>query len=165
MNNNYLYEYFKERKENSSAEVYVVKAGDTLYNISNKYNISLEDLMKENNLYDYLIYPNQVLVIPREKTNEGMYFEEYKVKYNDTLEKIATNYGVGIDDISKYNDLGKLKLTSDQEIKIPQSRKTHKVVATDTLDYILKANDITPYELLELNFNNLLPAGTIIYVK
>lgn len=165
MDNNYLYEYFNRRNVNGNDMTYVVKEGDTLYNISNKYNVSLEDLMKENNLYDYLIYPNQVLIIPREKTSEGMYFEEYKVKYNDTLEKIAYNYGVTINDISKYNDLGKLKLTSEQEIKIPVNRKTHKVVATDTLDYILKATDMTAYELLELNFNNLLPVGTIIYVK
>ena len=41
MNNSYLYEYF--RKDKNREEVYVVKEGDTLYNIANTLKINLDD--------------------------------------------------------------------------------------------------------------------------
>lgn len=42
---------------------YEVKKGDTLYSISKKFNISLDDLKKENNLKDNIISIGQVLKI------------------------------------------------------------------------------------------------------
>lgn len=43
---------------------YTVKANDTLFAISTQYNISLDALMKANNLTNYIIQPGQVLIIP-----------------------------------------------------------------------------------------------------
>ena len=65
---------------------YVVKKGDSLYTISKKYNVSVDDLLKVNGLTSALIYPNQVLIIPL--TNNGnVYFMEYVVKENDSLKQ------------------------------------------------------------------------------
>ena len=115
MNNDYLYEYFRNNDyKKELQDVYVVVEGDTLYNISKKLGVELEELMKANNLSNYWIFPNQVLVIPRAKENEGMYFEEYKIKFNDTLEKIAEDFNVSDNAIrnrcKKYN-LPSLKKT------------------------------------------------------
>ena len=43
---------------------YTVVAGDTLFGISQKYNITVNDLMVANNLNSYIIQPGQVLNIP-----------------------------------------------------------------------------------------------------
>ena len=40
----------KSKKKKSNENLYKVKKGDTLYSISKKFNISLDDLMKLNNL-------------------------------------------------------------------------------------------------------------------
>ena len=163
MNNSYLYEYF--RKDKNREEVYVVKEGDTLYNIANTLKINLDELIKSNNLQNSWIFPNQVLIIPREQNSDGIYFEEYKIKFNDTLAKISEDFNITVDEIIKYNDLGKLKLLGNQELQIPKNYKTYQIVATDTLDYILNKTGMTAYELLEANFDTLLKVGTVIKIK
>ena len=163
MNNSYLYEYF--RKDKNREEVYVVKEGDTLYNIANTLKINLDELIKSNNLQNSWIFPNQVLIIPREQNSDGIYFEEYKIKFNDTLAKIYEDFNITVDEIIKYNDLGKLKLLGNQELQIPKNYKTYQIVATDTLDYILNKTGMTAYELLEANFDTLLKVGTVIKIK
>lgn len=43
---------------------YVVQSGDTLWAITNRLSISLDDLRSINNLSDDIIYPGQVLYLP-----------------------------------------------------------------------------------------------------
>ncbi|GAB6157722.1 hypothetical protein JCM39194_09220 [Desulfotomaculum varum] len=43
---------------------YIVKPGDTLYQICQDYNVSLSHLMRANNLKNTVIYPDQKIVIP-----------------------------------------------------------------------------------------------------
>lgn len=143
---------------------YVVKKGDSLYNIAKKYGVSVDSLVKANGLDSALIYPNQVLIIPL--NNQGdIYFVEYIVREDDTLNSIANKYDVTVDTIANYNDLGKLYLVMDQTLQIPKRYNTHEVVATDTIDYILRKYDMTLEELVELNKNKLLKIGSTIIVK
>lgn len=165
MDNSYLYEYFKKEERIKQKEVYVVQDKDTLYKIANSLGVDLVDLIEVNNLTNYLIYPNQVLVIPKAEENNGMYFEEYSTKQNDTLDQIAMMFNTEISEIIKYNDLGKLQLLGGQELKISKKLKSYQIVETDTLDYILKKTNMDAYELLKLNFKNLMSPGVIIYIK
>ncbi|PNZ27262.1 Secretory antigen precursor SsaA [Staphylococcus petrasii] len=48
----------------TSSSVYTVKSGDSLSSIAKKYGVSVNALMKANNLSGYLIMPNQQLKIP-----------------------------------------------------------------------------------------------------
>ena len=50
-------------KIKDKGKTYIVKKGDTLYNISRKFNISIEDLKKNNRLKNNIIQIGQVLVI------------------------------------------------------------------------------------------------------
>ena len=43
---------------------YTVRKNDSLYEIAKKYNITVEDLMRFNNLSNDMIFPNQILFIP-----------------------------------------------------------------------------------------------------
>ncbi|QBN18628.1 glucosaminidase domain-containing protein [Flavobacterium nackdongense] len=63
--------YFLDKSQNARAVVvsdekanlYEVKKGDTLYSISKKFNISIEDLKKQNNIFDNAISIGQNLKI------------------------------------------------------------------------------------------------------
>ncbi|MCB0510746.1 MAG: LysM peptidoglycan-binding domain-containing protein, partial [Bacteroidetes bacterium] len=56
----------KENYEKVSAKTYMVKPGDTLYSLSNKFYITVEDLMQLNNLKDYNLKVGQLLVVSPE---------------------------------------------------------------------------------------------------
>ena len=143
---------------------YVVKKGDSLYKIAKEYNVTVDQLLKTNGLTSALIYPNQVLVVPL-NNNGSIYFVEYVIKENDTLEKIASMYDVTLNDLKNYNNLDKLYLVDDQVLTIPQMSMRHEVVATDTIDYILRKYDMTLQELVDLNQDKLLVIGSYLNVR
>ena len=143
---------------------YVVKKGDSLYNIAKAYGVTVDALIKANGLTSALIYPNQILIIPL-NNNGDTYFVEYVVKDNDTLDSIANKYNVNVNTLAAYNDLGKLYLVSDQVIKVPMKYNTHEVVATDTIDYLLRKYDMSLDEFVDLNKSKLLVVGSKLYVK
>ena len=143
---------------------YVVKKGDSLYKIAKEYGVSVNDLLYENGLKNALIYPDQVLIVPLNNNGEIL-FVEYVVKENDTLESIANKYKISIKDLDNYNNLEKVYLASDQILTVPNKLNTHKVVATDTIDYILKKYDMTLEELVKFNEDKLLIINSYLNVK
>lgn len=66
-----------EISQSTSTNRYTVKAGDTLWNISKRYNTTVEELMMLNNLSNDLIMIGQELILPN--TNVHI------VKAGDTL--------------------------------------------------------------------------------
>lgn len=144
---------------------YTVKAGDSLYKISKELGININDLISANNLTNNLIYPNQVLVVPRHIQTGAMYFEEYIVKPDDTLELILEKNNISVNELGKYNDLTKLILVENQVINIPRFLSKYVIKADDTIDSILDQVDMTFDELIEANLLEWLKAGNIIYVK
>lgn len=80
--------------ENSN--YYIVKQGDTLTKISKLFNVSVDDIVKTNNIKNKnLIYINQKLIIPNIKS--------YVVKKGDTLTKIANKYGLSTEELYEKN--------------------------------------------------------------
>jgi len=150
--------------ERESNYQYVVKQGDSLYKIAKEYGVTVNDLLEANGLKNALIYPNQVLIIPLNNNGE-IYFVEYVVMENDSLESIADKYKVSLNELNNYNNLEKLYLSTDQVLTIPAKAKTHKVVATDTIDYILRKYNMTLEELVSLNKNKLLVIDSYLNVK
>ncbi len=145
-------------------ESYVVQKGDSLYKIAKENNVTVDALLNANGLENTLIYPNQVLIIPK-ASNGTLYFMEYVVSPNDTLELIASKNNVTLEDLGKYNDLGKLYLITDQTLKVPTTYKTYTTVATDDINNILRETGMTLEELVDLNFTKLFPVGTKLLYK
>ena len=54
--------------ENSDAK-HIVVAGETLWEISQKYNVSVDQLQNWNGISGHLIYPNQQLIVTGSKEN------------------------------------------------------------------------------------------------
>lgn len=102
-----------------SDNVYVVKNGDSLYSIANKFGVSVESLKSINGITGNLINVGQRLVIPSDAgVNPGDYVV-YTVKRNDSLWNIANSYGVSVNDIVDYNNLGTTVLQIGQQLLIP----------------------------------------------
>ncbi len=104
----------------ANAITYKVKSGDTLSEIAQKYNVTVEDIIEENHLKKpYVIYKGQRLKIPN-KRDKYIY---YKVRRGDTLSEIAEKYKVSVRDIVKANRLRKpYTIRVGQILRIPNKK-------------------------------------------
>ena len=84
---------------------YIVKSGDTLSAIAQKYNTTYQKIAKDNNILNpNLIYTNQKLKIYTsisQEINETIYI----VKSGDTLSAIAQKYNTTYQKIAKDNNI------------------------------------------------------------
>ncbi|ANU10225.1 polysaccharide deacetylase [Planococcus antarcticus DSM 14505] len=95
---------------------YTVKAGDTLYSIAKKYNVTVAALAKANNIINYnLIQVGQVLTIPNQTTAPPVTSVKYTVKAGDTLYSIARTYNTTVSIIAAAN-----KITNVNAISVGQ---------------------------------------------
>lgn len=137
--------------------IYVVQSGDTLWKISQKYSITVNELLDVNKLTvsDYL-YIGQKLVIPTQAPSPETNQITYTVQSGDTLWKTAQKYGVTISELQYTNNLSATSyLYIGQKLIIPtkieQAYKTYTVVSGDTLWKIAIANQVTVQQLVDWN--------------
>lgn len=139
------------KKNNTSSNEYVVKKGDTLYGIANKYNVSVDNLKSYNNLSTDFLSIGQIIKIPDNKVNSN----EYVVKSGDSLYSISRKYGVSVDELMSVNNLKSTVLSVGQVLKIPNSGEVTNVIYTvkkgDSLWSIAKNNKTTVDAIVKLN--------------
>jgi len=103
-----------EKKENTNKISYVVKKGDSLWLIANKYDTTVEKIKSTNNLKSNTLSIGQVLVIPSSSE-----FITYTVKKGDSLWLIANKYNTTVDNIKKLNNLSSNNLQINQKLILP----------------------------------------------
>ncbi len=114
----------KPVERSTTQTVHVVKSGETLGKIAQKYKCSVTDLKKWNNLKSNTIKIGQKLkVYPPEKQstssqNTASGNTVYTVKSGDNLTKIAKQYNVSVDYIKKKNNLKSNDLKVGQKLKL-----------------------------------------------
>ncbi len=101
-------------------QTYTVKAGDTLYGISNQFGVSVTELASLNNIKGSFLQIGQILKIPSSSgTNPNNMFM-YTVKNGDNLYSIAKKYNTTVDEIKKLNYLTSNNLSIGQVLRIPE---------------------------------------------
>lgn len=103
-----------------------VKAGETLFSISQQHNVTVEDLKKWNGLSSTLIYANQTLQIGSTSTDSSSSStptttssnHTYTVKSGDTLYRIAKNNGTSVQQLKDWNNLSSHLIYVNQVLKI-----------------------------------------------
>lgn len=110
---------------------YVVKKNDTLYSIAKKFNMSMNELMRINNLETTALSIGQVLNVINNSNNEsnlGMScygegyveprYEIYTVVRGDSLYSISRKFNVSIDSLRNLNNLTNDNLDIGDVLKI-----------------------------------------------
>ena len=152
---------------------YIVKKGDSLYSIANKYNTTIDELKRINNLTSNILSIGQVLKLPSDKVSDIEKEENtisYTVQKGDSLYSIARKYDTTIDRIKKLNNLTTNLRSIGQVLLIPTDTNletTYTVQKGDSLYSIAKKYDTTVDRLKQLNnlSSNLLSIGQILIVR
>lgn len=104
-------------------DIYIVKKGDSLWSISQKYNINVKDLIKINSLDNSTLQINQQLKVPKQNIEEPPINNEeiYIVKNGDTLWSISRELGISVNELKELNNLSSNLLNIGQQLKIKRT--------------------------------------------
>lgn len=102
---------------------YVVRPGDTLWLLAQRFDTTVDAIKKLNGLTGDDLQIGQVLRIPTAESSDGSYFE-YVVRPGDTLWLLARRYGTTVDAIIRLNGLPDDNLSIGQILKIPSAGET-----------------------------------------
>lgn len=97
---------------------YVVRSGDTLWLLAQRYNTTVDAIKRLNGLTSDNLSIGQVLKIPTTASSGGSYFE-YVVRSGDTLWLLAQRYNTTVDAIKRLNGLSSDALNIGQVLRIP----------------------------------------------
>jgi murein DD-endopeptidase MepM/ murein hydrolase activator NlpD len=98
---------------NGSLGMHTVTAGETVWMISQKYNLALRDVLDRNQLAPpYALYKGQRLTLPAPQT--------YKVRESDSLYTISRLFNTSTTELARLNKLKPpYKLTTGQSLRLP----------------------------------------------
>ncbi len=150
----------------SSSNYYTVKSGDSLWSISKKFGITVDELKQANNLTSNLLSIGQNLLIPTKESEDTT--NEYIVQKGDTLYGIANKFNTTVDNLKSINNLTTDSLSIGQVLKLPSSSTistdTYTVKSGDSLYAIAKKYNTTVDTLKSLNnlTSNTLSIGQVL---
>ena len=163
----------------NTKDTYTVVRGDTLWNISKRFDVPVDEIKRLNNLNSNLLYVGQVLKLPEYETATDTNIT-YIVEKGDTLYSIARKNGISVNDLKKYNDLISDNLAIGQELNIPKGTSiitpaedevinegsVYEVQKGDTLYGIAKKFNTSVDKIKELNsiVGDLLTIGTNLLI-
>ncbi|MBT2637967.1 MULTISPECIES: peptidoglycan endopeptidase [unclassified Bacillus (in: firmicutes)] len=153
-------------------KLYTVQSGDSLWKLSNIYNVAINDIQKWNNLSSTTIYVNQKLSVlaphshtTAPNTSVSTSSDIYVVKSGDTLWGISKSYGMSISGLKSLNGLKSDVIYSGQRLKVSgtsaaaavsapaSSSSTYTVRSGDNLSTIAARHNLSLSQLM--SFNNL----------
>lgn len=102
-------------QSNSVKQLYIVRRGDSLWDISRSQGVTISQIRRLNNLTGDKIKLGQVLVLAETFTGEEI---TYLVKRGDSLSLIASRFQVAISDIRIWNALKGDLIQPGQELRI-----------------------------------------------
>ncbi len=153
----------------SGVTEYVVRSGDTLWQIAQRYNTTVDAIKRLNGLSSDNLSIGQVLRIPTAGSANESYFE-YVVRSGDTLWLLAQRYNTTVDAIKNLNGLSGSALGIGQILKIPSAGTTpapyfqYTVRSGDTLWQLAQRYGTTVNAIKSLNglSSDMLSIGQVL---
>jgi LysM repeat protein len=162
--------------------VHKVDAGETLYAISKRYGVTVDQILEFNSTADAGLEIGQILKVPyvprvKRKASNG---NTHVVAEKETLFSISRQYGISVDEIKQWNGLSTDALSLGQEliikkrntvptantVEVKSAKGVHTVAAKETLYSITRQYGISVEQLRD--WNNLqsdeLKIGQVLYV-
>ncbi len=153
--------------------IHQVDAGETLFALSRKYGVNIQQIRDANDASLSNLSVGQKVLIPLIKVNSNS--TVHIVKSSETLFSISRNYNVKVDELKAWNNLTDNSISIGQKLIVknentkaesPQpsmtretaNRKTHIVKESQTLYSISRMYDVSTDQLKtwnNLNSNNL----------
>ena len=157
---------------------HTVSKGETVFQLSKTYNVSLEEIYALNPSARVVIKIDEVLYIPKKdnvptsssssnENNSKSNTITYAVVYGDTKYSLARRFGISVETLELQNPHTRnglqaghiLKFENQQNTSKPNAnytiKKTHLVLKGQTLWGISKANELTVEQLVNANSNIL----------
>ncbi len=161
-----------EEPETPDENIYIVKAGDTLYSIANKYGMTVNELKDLNGLTSNTLSIGQQLVVSE---GNAATLDTYTVKAGDTLYSIANKYGLTVNELKQLNNLTSDILSIGQVLNVSYSgtsitpsnpSNTYVVKSGDSLYSIARRYGVTVDALKSANgkTSNLLSIGEVLVI-
>ncbi len=143
---------------------HIVKKKETLFQIANIYNVSVEDIKAANQLKGETISKGQYLKIPsfasiapapsesnqtaEPKSNlDEKKYAYYTVQPKETLFTISKRFGLSIDALMYLNDLNSIDIKTGQKLLIPRVLvENQRNIKTDTAKFV--QHKVMPKETL-----------------
>ncbi|MEM4326313.1 MAG: M23 family metallopeptidase [Candidatus Pacearchaeota archaeon] len=106
-----------EKEDSLKFYFYQIQKGDSLYTLSKKLGVSMDTIISLNKITDAhsLSEGNDILV----PSLDGII---YTVKKDDTLEKIASNFKISVDDIRDANELEEEEIYEGRILFLPNAK-------------------------------------------
>lgn len=151
---------------NVSTSIHTVNKGESLFNISKQYNISVNDLKQINNLSSDYIYEGQKLKLLNNGTlpSSSNNFVSHIVKRGETLGKIAENYNTTTENLKNWNNISGTKIYTGQKLLLqapavnniatsstPKKVEYHTIRKGETLHSIANQYDLSVNQIKSWN--------------
>lgn len=145
-------------------EIYVVKQGDTLYQIANRYGVSVDKIIMDNELTDAEnLVVGQTIVILNNQTT-------HTVVSGDTLFKISQMYNVNLQDLVRANPqiTNPFNLKIGSIVNIPQAAK--REIEVNGYCFVNIDDDVLEKTLPSLTYLSIfsyevLPDGNLVNIR
>ena len=178
--------------DSPSSEYHIVKEGESLYDLSKLYKVSMTQLKQANNLETTLINEGQKLRVknfenllsadaqidensPTEIEADDKVISFHTVKKDETLFSLAKRYQLSLDELKRLNNLNsnlikvgqKLRVSTTESKDEPKETSVWVVADGDTLYSIAKKTGTSVEALKTLNglSSNLLKIGQKLQLK
>ncbi|MBM2659328.1 peptidoglycan recognition protein family protein [Staphylococcus pseudoxylosus] len=147
-----------------TGSTYKVVKGDTLYSISRRSGVAIDDIKKWNNLSNNTLSVGQTLKLKAPSNSDTITGDTHKVVAGDTLYNISKRSNVSVENIKKWNNLKNDSISKGQTLYLV---KTYTVKKGDTLYSIAKNQKTTVDKIKSDNKldSNSIKVGQILKIK
>lgn len=124
-------------------QVYEIMDGDSLDSISNRFNVSDDEIFRLNGINSFDFLSGDMIVVPK---NNDLYFK-YIVKSGDTMYGISNMFNQDVDILYQINGIeGGDYIYPGEELLIPNSNTSFYLTKdgdtiSDVFDYFNLSND------------------------
>ena len=146
-------------------ERYILREGENLFNVANKYNTTTNVISNLNNISGIDDLREGIeLIVP---VNSKEYFNYYVVESGDSLYNIARKYNINPELLANLNGLNfDDYIYPNQQLLIPKSDYAYYITADgDTLDEVINVFNSNKDKFLNENKTIYLMAGQLLVNK